>query len=268
MILFNSAENLTYSQYIINSDGTNLKKMTSSYSTDWGSGWTYDGSAILITSRRSGSSQIYVQDLISGLQTRISNNSYSDDGAHCSPAEALLVVHSNEFNSPYDGLITMRLDGTDRNRLFDDGYNAVAYLARFSFDGSKVVFGAQFHLDGTGICTMNADGTGFVRLTDSATGGWSPAWSPDGSGIVYERRIGQNREIFVMDADGTNQVNISNNAASDSDPDWSPDGTRIAFVSDRDGDEEIFVMDIDGSNVTQLTHNDHHDYYPCWSPLF
>ncbi len=54
---------------------------------------------------------------------------------------------------------------------------------------------------------MNADGTGQVGL---GTGGYfasRPAWSPDGSKIVFER----GRVIVVMNADGTNQTEVTVN---------------------------------------------------------
>jgi Tol biopolymer transport system component len=49
---------------------------------------------------------------------------------------------------------------------------------------------------------VNLDGTGLIEITPEG-GGVSPAWSPDGSTIVYVNT--QNGQIYLMDADGSNQ---------------------------------------------------------------
>ena len=54
---------------------------------------------------------------------------------------------------------------------------------------------------------MNPDGSGVTRLTTNSGPDIEPAWSPDGTKIVFARFItivGQeNRDIFVINADGS-----------------------------------------------------------------
>ena len=75
----------------------------------------------------------------------------------------------------------------------------------------------------------------------------SPAWSPDGTKIVF-RRIHTdsddgNDEIYLMNADGTGKKDLTNNLVDDNSAVWSPDGTKIAFISNRNlGNYEIYVM--------------------------
>jgi WD40 repeat protein len=119
------------------------------------------------------------------------------------------------------------------------------------------------------IYTMNADGSGVVKLTPDDNGFQDrlPVWSPDGTKIAFGRGIfSPNAQIYVMNADGSNPTRLTNNSANDQNPSWSPDGTKIAFTSNRDGNDEIYVMNADGSNQTRLTNNAVADIDPAWSP--
>jgi WD40-like Beta Propeller Repeat len=127
-----------------------------------------------------------------------------------------------------------------------------------------------FHTDRDGnneIYLVNPGGGGLVRLTSNSASDSDPAWSPDGSQIVFvSNRDAGNFEIYKMNADGTGQTRLTNNPAFDADPNWSPDGTQIVFTSDRDGNFEIYKMNADGTGQTRVTNNPAHDGFPAWSP--
>jgi hypothetical protein len=114
------------------------------------------------------------------------------------------------------------------------------------------------------IWVMDASG-GNQRLI--SPNGRNPAWSPDGSKLVFESTRDGNRELYVMDANGGNVVRLTKNAAEDFDPCWSPDGKRTAFASSRDGNYEIYTMNAaDGSDARRLTTHLAADFNPAWSP--
>lgn len=119
------------------------------------------------------------------------------------------------------------------------------------------------------IYTANADGTGLVRVTRMPGPEFDPAWSPDGSRIVYRdsrRGINHDDEIFVMNADGTGRRNLTKDPGNDWGPDWSPDGTTIVFNSDRDGlPMGGFLVTPDGSNLRRISTRAYVEY-PAWSP--
>jgi len=142
-------------------------------------------------------------------------------------------------------------------------------------DGARVLFQS----DRSGrweLYTMNADGSGVVRLTDRPGENVTAKWSPDGTRIVFasEPEPG-NSEIFVMNADGSEVRRLTDSAGDDSHPAWSPDG-RIFFNSPRATPDpsapwgrqwhDIYSMNADGGDLRRHTHCETVCTYPAPSP--
>ncbi len=121
------------------------------------------------------------------------------------------------------------------------------------------------------IYTMNADGSGVVRLTDEPATDAQPAWSPDGTKIAFVSGRDGSRHIYEMNPDGSGVAALP--AGLDDTPAWSRDGTRLAGGSgyaSRCGPfgqpcrryNRLFVANADGSGLTVITNG----ITPAWSP--
>ena len=90
------------------------------------------------------------------------------------------------------------------------------------------------------ICVAEADGSELIQLTDTEGDNKYPAWSPDGTHI-----------LFVSNRDGWPTL-----------PDYEP----LGYDPEAFGDEEVFVMKADGTDQVKLTDNPREDdSFPAWS---
>jgi TolB protein len=144
---------------------------------------------------------------------------------------------------------------------------------RFSPDGQWIAF--QNRIDGNAeICRVPAAGGEIERLTSDPARDISPAWSPDGSRIVFASNRGESYSIyqlFLMNADGSDQHRIYYSKAISQAPSWSPDGRQIIFANDkednRSGNFEIFAIEPETVNPERrLTFHRRYDVNPVFSP--
>lgn len=117
-------------------------------------------------------------------------------------------------------------------------------------------------LQASPIQSINSDGTGENTLavaTIPPVFNTAPAWSPDGTKIVYY----SDGELWSMNADGGNKLNLTNTVGiTESNPTWSPGG-KIAY--ERDG--QIWTMSPDGTSQAQFTAiTQSFPTAPSWSP--
>lgn len=138
-----------------------------------------------------------------------------------------------------------------------------------AFPGGNGEIAFVSHRDGNAEIYVMADGgLNQTRLTNDLGADEQPAWSPDGTKIVWARTTQSNFQgIWVMNADGSGQTMLTSGASgADYNPGWSPDGQKIVFASIRDNiNGDIYVMDANGQNPTRLTTTGGNSR-PAWSP--
>ena len=115
---------------------------------------------------------------------------------------------------------------------------------------------------------VRVDGGGLTRLTSGADDR-QPQWSPVGDRITFQRRRGDDWDVWTIAPDGAGAVDVSANAATeDTDPSWSSDGRCIVYSSTGPGVTlaDLFVIGAAGGPRTQITHGNGLDGAPGWSP--
>lgn len=174
-------------------------------------------------------------------------------------------------------LAWMSADGGAIHRLTTEPTGVFDDSPTVSPDGTRIAF-SRFDLSGrlTGIWLINTDGSHLVRVTTtppawSAGGDQGPAFSPDGTRLVFDRdrTDAGNGALEIVGLDGTGLHEIVPESIDAGGAHWSPDGSRIVFSnSDSATEHDIHVVNADGSGLVTLTNETGYDSAggPAWSP--
>lgn len=151
------------------------------------------------------------------------------------------------------------------SKKIESGEGIAAGSPAYSPSGRKIVFTNAVKPRTGGprrnqVFVMRADGSKPRQLTSSKANLSNPAFSSDGSRIVFV--VGG--DVHAIDLDGSNEVNLTAGLATGaSTPAFSPDGSRIAVTSGGG----IVLIDPDGSNPVELTPGlAGGEYSPTFSP--
>ena len=205
-------------------------------------------------------------NLNGGRSTDPNNNISSYVWTKISGPSSFNIVNANavqtQVTNLVQGIYQFELKVTDARGLFDKDTIQVTVMMNLPppCTSCKIVFVSD--RDGNDeIYSCNADGSNVTRLTNDPAADGQPAWSPDGTRIVFVRGF----DLWIMNADGSNAVQRTFTQDADN-PAWSPDGTRIAFTNY--SYNSVFLMNLASGAVSPLPNTEGSSVVPDpdWSP--
>ena len=278
--------------YVMNSDGTDQRRITQNNAGDGFANLSPDGKWIVFDSNRSraegeplNTSDLFLMRADGSEQTfltRGSSASWSPDGKsiafHRSASGTGRPIRIDPGSATIDSdIFIARIEDLEKGMAPTNITNSPEWIdddPDWAPDGQRITFTRHSVTDNQNnsvtaeIYVMNVDGTGLTRLTTNGEEERGPAWSPDGARIVYSCRKGSNGtfETCVMNADGSNQQRLSTNTVPDLTATFSPDGEKILFHRTANG-AQLFTMNADGTNPVQLTNGPGVNLLAHWGVL-
>lgn len=273
--------------YIVDTDGSNLTRLTDDEADDYAPRFSNDGSKIIFYSRGSkngyfiinidgtglteydaihrqaeGDSlivyekdgDIYKENILTKEVVNLTNSENFEEYPHFSPYYSKILFYTMNYDESI-GIMTlgrylMDRDGSNIIKLSED--EEWSYVDNFSPDESKIVFLSRDINDYQSIWIIDIDGNNKRKLGDTFQT-HTINFSPDDSNIIFDAFSGDNHEIFCININSCEKIKLTNDPNNDTYPFYSPDGEKIVFISDRDGKRNIFIMNANGANQKNLT---------------
>jgi len=248
--------------FSMNSDGSNLRLVSTGKGRTTCSYFTPDGNRIIYASTHLGSPD-------------------------CPPPADRSAGYVWALFKDFD-IFSARPDGTDMKRLTNTpGYDAEGTV---SPDGKKIIFTSTRTGD-IELFEMNVDGSNQHRMTSAVGYDGGAFYSQDNQWIVwranrpktaaelktYNDLLAKNlvmpdkMEIMIMKADGSGLKQLTSNGAANFAPYFLPNGRQIIFASDINNksrgipDFDLYVINRDGTGLQQITFDEGFDAFPMLS---
>ena len=245
----------------LDGDRTRVTDDDRSYSSP---SWSPDGSRLAAAASDSERGVIEIVDVDGGGQrTLIGGGGPVASTASWSPAGGLVAFALHSDTAVTVGVV--RPDGSGQR-----------ILAGFSSSRTGNPAGPSWSPEGRSLAYSPLHADGGLRVVDVQTGAerrlapglvFDPRWSPDGSSILFQQRVGEGIGLFAVPAAGGVARGVMGSLITVV-ADWSPDGRTVAlsgvtFSGDRR--EHMYVVDVRRRAVRQLE-GTVTSARPAWSP--
>jgi len=233
--------------------------------------------------------EIFVMDPATGVREQITHNGVIDEAPSFSPDNWQLVYASFRSQGGWELYAYDLRRGTERQLTAFEGQAHFPNWSPLPGDTHIVFEGRTFEPEaGINIWLLDVETGALEQLTDSGADS-RPAWSPDGTRIVFGRatrdttRDGQITvndllDVYTLDLATGAEQNLTGTPDFDEfNYAWSPDGEWIVFSSvrlDVNGDgalnlsdsQDLFLIPAAGGEEQRLDLGGMQTFSPSWSP--
>ncbi len=233
--------------------------------------WSPMGNAIVYESNRDGNWNLYLFDIVSGVETRLTESQDNDMNASWSSDGAKLLFQSDRIGAWQIFELTFATSQIWEisNETGDD------LDPQYTPDNAGIVFRSFRSGDNSVIYRMNEDGSHIEPVSDPAGYAKDHAISPQGDYIAYTSNLDGDNDIYVYEVASKLTRKVTDTTEDDYAPTWYCDDTNLAFTSDVTTNADLFstsALPIDAPPIAvmagakQLTTSEANEQYPMLSP--
>ncbi len=252
--------------YVVSSGGGVERRLTRHPADDALPRWTPDGRAVIFSSARSGSWQLWEVPAASGEPVRLRTNAFTEYQADPSPDGARIAFLSNAEGR--ESLWIMERGSGAARALVRHGKRSILGNPHWSADGGRIVFSSNWRI-GHQIYVVDVATGAETRVSPLASGGCESRFSRDGGKVAYVSRghVWERSRLVEHDLATGQERTLVGWPAINYDPVYSPDGSEIAFVSNISGEYAVYRQRLADSKSWRVTFGPgparHPDYRPA-----
>ncbi|HET9253004.1 MAG TPA: hypothetical protein VFP58_12900 [Candidatus Eisenbacteria bacterium] len=213
-IAFTSSRDSDYEVYVMNSDGSNPRRLTTRPENDGGARWAPTGDWISFSSSVNDTAELFVMRPDGSDQRRITRSRTADFDPVWSPDGSVIAFWGRGADTTQIYLASPL--GTSETPLTNNPNSARE--PSWSPDGERIVYSSD-----DGLHVIRRDGSDDQQIPGTGRRDHTPVWSPDGRWIAFVNNEDPNNfEVFIMRVDGSERQNLSQNYYVDKSPAWEP----------------------------------------------
>ncbi len=266
--------------------------------------WSPDGRRLVFARRRDDQVALWIVDIDTGSETRLTNPSpgqidaqpsWSFDGRWIAFLRqdagemtiAIVPAGGGDVRTVHSAgwlqLPAWSPDGDEVLYVSDVGGIQNLWTVAVSNGATRRITSSSIHISGaavgrdgrilyhdfshqTDLYLQRLDGSDARRLTFHTETNFGARISPGGDRIVYQSNRAGNDDLWLLDLDSGAERRLADHPEGDLEADWSPDGDRIVFVSQRTGTPQLWTASPEGGPPVRITDQDGVVGPPRWAP--
>lgn len=201
--------------YVIERDGSDLRRITDHPGQDIDPDWMPDG-RLVFSSDRDGDDNIYLLDLESGRLIQLTHYSGGRTGGPTAAGDGRRIAFSSDRLFSWQ-VYVLDLGNGDIERI--TGPLPGKCNPAWSPSEDRIAFMSGGDLFGTDLRSVRADGTETRSVGSGVSDNQDPQFSEDGSRLVWVSDRDGNWEVYEANADGGDERRVSRTAADERHPD-------------------------------------------------
>jgi dipeptidyl aminopeptidase/acylaminoacyl peptidase len=247
--------------WVVSDDGSAPRQLTDNPNADATPTWTPDGESIVFASDRSGNWDLY-RIRVDGTGLRRLTFTKADEFDPVVSPDGQRIAFESDAQGNWEIYVLTLSTGEQVNISRSVRRDQDPTWAPDPSSGSaRVAYTTVFNRRNAELAYVQVNAPGRTQtIVSGPTSDFDASWST-GNEIVFTRRSGATRDLFVANADGTDLRNVSSGSSDDWGAVWADNG-RILFVRETDPlaraePYRIWIMDGDGSSQRPLIQGGH-----------